>query len=64
MLPRLRCRLIGWAPRHPGLFIDFGHGHLGFTLGPATGRLAAEMIAGERPFADPSPFAVERFGKA
>ena len=41
--------LIGPAPRHPGHFLDFGHSHLGFTLGPVTGRLAAEMIVGERP---------------
>ena len=39
--------VIGPAPRHPGLFLDFGHNHLGFTLGPVTGRLAAEMIVGE-----------------
>ena len=52
---------IGWAPRQEGLFLDFGHSHLGFTLGPASGRLAAEMIVGEKPFADPRPFAAERF---
>jgi len=54
--------VIGKAPRHPGLWFDFGHQHHGLTLGPATGRLLAEMITGETPFADPSPFAVERFG--
>jgi D-amino-acid dehydrogenase len=54
--------VIGRAPRHPGLWFDFGHHHHGLTLGPATGRLLAEMMTGETPFADPSPFAVERFG--
>ena len=54
--------VIGRAPRHPGLWFDFGHQHHGFTLGPATGRLLAEMMTGETPFADPAPFAVERFG--
>jgi D-amino-acid dehydrogenase len=54
--------VIGKAPRHPGLWFDFGHQHHGLTLGPATGRLLAEMMAGETPFADPVPFAVERFG--
>jgi D-amino-acid dehydrogenase len=54
--------VIGGAPRHPGLWFDFGHQHHGLTLGPATGRLLAEMMTGETPFADPSPFAVERFG--
>jgi D-amino-acid dehydrogenase len=54
--------VIGRAPRHPGLWFDFGHQHHGLTLGPATGRLLAEMMTGETPFADPTPFAVERFG--
>jgi D-amino-acid dehydrogenase len=54
--------VIGRAPRHEGLWFDFGHQHHGLTLGPATGRLLAEMMTGETPFADPSPYAVERFG--
>jgi D-amino-acid dehydrogenase len=54
--------VIGRAPRHAGLWFDFGHQHHGLTLGPATGRLLAEMMTGETPFADPTPFAVERFG--
>jgi D-amino-acid dehydrogenase len=55
---------IGPAARHPGLFLDFGHSHLGFTLGPVTGRLVAEMIVGEPPVADPRPFSPARFAKA
>ena len=54
--------VIGKAPRHPGLWFDFGHQHHGLTLGPVTGRLLAEMMTGETPFADVRPFAVERFG--
>jgi D-amino-acid dehydrogenase len=54
--------VIGKAPRHAGLWFDFGHHHHGLTLGPVSGRLLAEMMTGETPFADPSPFAVERFG--
>jgi D-amino-acid dehydrogenase len=54
--------VIGRAPRHAGLWFDFGHQHHGLTLGPATGRLLAEMMTGEAPFADPGPFAAERFG--
>lgn len=53
--------VIGRAPRHPGLWFDFGHQHHGLTLGPATGRLLAELMTGETPFADPAPFAAERF---
>jgi D-amino-acid dehydrogenase len=54
--------VIGKAPRHPGLWFDFGHQHHGLTLGPVSGRLLAEMMTGETPFADPAPFSVERFG--
>jgi D-amino-acid dehydrogenase len=54
--------IIGKAPRHPGLWFDFGHQHHGLTLGPVSGRLLAEMMTGETPFADPAPFSVERFG--
>jgi D-amino-acid dehydrogenase len=54
--------VIGRAPRHAGLWFDFGHQHHGLTLGPATGRLLAEMMTGEAPFADPGPFAAGRFG--
>jgi D-amino-acid dehydrogenase len=52
--------VIGRAPRHRGLWFAFGHAHHGFTLGPATGRLVAELITGEPPFVDPAPFAAER----
>ena len=44
------------ASRHKGLWFDFGHQHHGLTLGPVTGRLIAEMITGEQPFTDPSPY--------
>jgi len=54
--------VIGKAPRHPGLWFAFGHAHHGFTLGPVTGRLVAELIAGEPPFVDPAPFSAARFG--
>ncbi|WP_420135878.1 FAD-dependent oxidoreductase [Rhodopseudomonas sp.] len=54
--------VIGKAPRHEGLWFDFGHQHHGLTLGPVTGRLLADMMTGVEPFADPTPFALERFG--
>jgi D-amino-acid dehydrogenase len=53
--------VIGRAPRHAGLWLAFGHQHNGFTLGPPTGRLLAEMMTGEAPFVDPAPFRAERF---
>jgi D-amino-acid dehydrogenase len=53
--------IIGPAPRHQGLWLDFGHHHLGFTLGPVSGRLLAEMMTGETPFTDPAPYRADRF---
>jgi D-amino-acid dehydrogenase len=52
--------VIGAAPGHDGLWFDFGHAHHGFTLGPVSGRLLAEMMTGEQPFVDPTPFRAER----
>lgn len=54
--------VIGPAPRHRGLWFNFGHSHQGFTLGPASGRLLAELIGGETPYIDPVPYAPQRFG--
>jgi D-amino-acid dehydrogenase len=31
------------------------------TLGPATGRLIAEMMTDAMPFCDPVPYSAERF---
>jgi len=53
--------VIGPAPRHRGLWFAFGHAHHGFTLGPVTGRLIGEMMAGEAPFVDPAPYRADRF---
>jgi D-amino-acid dehydrogenase len=53
--------VIGRAPRHPGLWLAYGHGHLGLSLGPVTGRLLSEMMLGDVPFCDPAPYGPERF---
>jgi D-amino-acid dehydrogenase len=53
--------VIGRVPKLSGLWLAVGHAHWGLTLGPATGRLIAEMIAGETPFCDPAPYRAERF---
>ena len=53
--------VIGRAPRQSGVWLACGHAHWGLTLGPATGRLLAEMITGTTPFCDPKPYAAERF---
>ena len=53
--------VVGSAPKHKGLWIHFGHGHQGLTLGPATGRLLAELMSGEPTFTDASAFRPARY---
>ncbi|MCE3027064.1 FAD-binding oxidoreductase [Salinicola sp. DM10] len=53
--------VIGPAPKHAGLWFHFGHAHQGFTLGPASGRLLAEMMCGETPYIEPAPYSAKRF---
>jgi len=56
--------VIGEAPGMAGLWLNFGHGHHGFTLGPATGELLAQMMTGETPYCDPAPYSAQRFTRA
>jgi len=68
-VPWMGCRpclpdslpIVGPSPREKGLWLNFGHGHAGFTLGPVTGRLMAEMLSGEEPCVDPEPVSPVRF---
>ena len=53
--------ILGPAPRHKGLWLNFGHQHHGLTLGPVCGRLLAEMMTGAAMFTDPAPYAITRF---
>jgi D-amino-acid dehydrogenase len=52
--------LIGPTPAIDNLFIAAGHGMLGVSMSPATGRLVAELVCGETPHIDPAPYAVGR----
>jgi D-amino-acid dehydrogenase len=53
--------IIGAAPNHKGLWLAFGHAHHGFTLGPSTGRLLAQLMTGEPSAVPLAPFAPHRF---
>lgn len=52
--------VIGAVPGAEGMWCAFGHGHQGFTLGPATGMLLAAMMSGEPAAIDMNPFAPAR----
>lgn len=53
--------VIGEAPGVSGAFLGFGHHHVGLTGGPKTGRLLAQLVAGQRPNIDMAPYAPARF---
>lgn len=46
----------------PGLFILSGLSGHGFGLGPGAAQLMAEIVTGEKPCVDPTPFRHGRFG--
>lgn len=52
---------IGWAPGLGGVLVATGHGTLGFTQSPATGKLIAELAAGRAPTIPLEPFRPDRF---
>lgn len=52
---------IGALPGNPNVFIAAGHGHLGLTGGPNTGRIVAAMASGERLNMDLSPYSPARY---
>ena len=53
--------IIGQVPHTEGLWLACGHQHIGFSTGPITGKIMANMIARERNDIVASPFSAERF---
>lgn len=53
--------VIGRARNAPETVYAFGHGHLGLTQAAATGRLIRDLVLGETPAIDLSPFSPQRF---
>jgi glycine oxidase len=48
---------IGPHPDIAGLFVNAGHFRNGIVLGPASARLAADLMLGREPIVDPAPYA-------
>lgn len=53
--------IIGRAPTPSNLIVAAGHATLGMSLGPATGKLVAQIATGDSPEIDLRPLRVERF---
>ena len=57
----ITCPPSGPAGAVAGLWLATGHEGAGVALGPVTGRLVAQLYAGEAPIVDPAPFSPDRF---
>ena len=53
--------VIGRSQKEQGLWMNFGHGHQGFTLGPASADMLATMMDGGTPAIDMQPFRPDRY---
>jgi glycine/D-amino acid oxidase-like deaminating enzyme len=53
--------VIGPSKNHKNIFYSFGHHHLGWTLGPISGKIIAGMIAEENTNLDLKPYSSLRF---
>lgn len=53
--------VIGRSKTMRNVVYGFGHGHMGLTWGPTTGRLISEIMSGVSPNMDMTPFRVDRF---
>ena len=52
--------VISASPKLANVWYGFGHGHMGLSWGPTTGRLLADMLGGTTPNMDLSPFRIDR----
>lgn len=55
--------VVGPVPQLPGFFMASGFSGHGFGIGPAAGRLAADLISGHLPIVDPYPLRFTRFSE-
>jgi D-amino-acid dehydrogenase len=52
---------IGGVPGVANAYVAAGHGMLGVSMSPATGKLLAEIVIGANPHIDPAPYSLRRF---
>jgi glycine/D-amino acid oxidase-like deaminating enzyme len=53
--------VISAVSKIPGFFLASGFSGHGFGIGPAAGLLMAQLVQGQAPCVDPTPFRLERF---
>ncbi|MCP3950958.1 MAG: FAD-dependent oxidoreductase [Desulfobacterales bacterium] len=53
--------IIGRPQNHRNLFLATGHGMLGISMAPGTGKLISDLVRGAKPTIDLRPFSPDRF---
>jgi D-amino-acid dehydrogenase len=53
--------VIGRCPGFDNVYLATGHNMLGLSMAPATGKLLAELVAGQETHIDALPYRVDRF---
>ena len=53
--------VIDRSPSYGNVLVAAGHGMLGLSMAPATGRLVAELLTGRPPHVDPAAYRLARF---
>jgi D-amino-acid dehydrogenase len=53
--------VIGHNPMDETMLVAFGHGHWGFTQGPATGRAISDLLVKAKPYIDLAAYSPNRF---
>jgi glycine/D-amino acid oxidase-like deaminating enzyme len=56
--------VIDQVARIPGFFIATGFSGHGFGIGPGAGRLMADIVSGDQPIVDPTPYRLARFARS
>ena len=55
--------VLGRAPGLPNLFLNTGHGTLGWTMAAGSGKVLADMVSGKQPEIDISDLGLSRYGR-
>lgn len=50
--------------RYRNLYLNTGHGTLGWTMACGSGRVLADLMSGQKPEIDAAPLSIERFDRA
>jgi D-amino-acid dehydrogenase len=51
---------IDWSPRLQNVMVNTGHNMIGISVGPASGKLVAEVMDQARPHINPHPYRLKR----